>query len=286
VPPSVVCGVDGSRHAWAAAHLASDLARRLGLGLELVHVSGAGEASDLSRARSLRDDLCRGLGRGDLPLRLETGRVGERLLAVAGGAAMLVVGTRGNGALRRALLGSVSVAVTRRPPVPVVVVPPGAVNAYGRPQAQGGIVCAVRDDADVAVAHAAAHLATRLHETLTLVHVVAPAQVPISAAGGAPPAMLPPRTADQVAAARQVVEDIARRVQFNADGRARVRVLEGPVGPQLTRIADLTDAALVAVGSSERGALTAALAGSASRYVMRRGAQPVIVCPREPWRLA
>jgi nucleotide-binding universal stress UspA family protein len=87
---------------------------------------------------------------------------------------------------------------------------------------------------------------------------------------------------DEIAEAQEMLEAIARPVWANAGGHPCLRVLDGPVGPQLTRIADLEDAALVAVGPSERGALAAALAGSPSRHVLRRGSQPVVVCPREP----
>jgi nucleotide-binding universal stress UspA family protein len=277
----LVCGVDRSRQAWSAAQLASVLARRLGLDLELVHVTDTDDDDALSHARSLRTELCRDLDRADLPLRLETGPVAERLIAVAAErAAALVIGTRGEGALRRALLGSVSAAVTRRPPVPVIVVPPGAVDPHGAPLAGGGIVCGVRDPGDAAVAEAAARMAAPLGLTLTLVHVAPLPQAPVSAAGGAPPALLSRRTADEVASARAMLEELAQDVALDPAPHTRLRVLEGPIGPQLARVADLEDAALVALGASERGALAAALAGSPSEHVMRRGSQPVMVCPR------
>jgi nucleotide-binding universal stress UspA family protein len=281
VSATIVCGVDQSRHACVAARVASQLARRLGLRLELVHVTLRTDATELARARALREQLCRELHR-DVPLRLENGPVPARLQAVARRAAALVVGTRGEGALRRALLGSISAAVTRDPPVPVIVVPPGAVDAHGDPVATGGVVCGVRDSADVTVAHTAGRIADGLGLDLTLAHVVPPPRLPISAAGGAPPAALPRRAVDEVADAQEMLAAIARSLSANADCRTRLRVLEGPVGPQLSLIADLEDAAFVALGASERGALASALAGAPSRHVIRRGSQPVIVCPREP----
>jgi nucleotide-binding universal stress UspA family protein len=285
VSATIVCGVDQSRHAWVAARVASQLARRLGLGLELVHVTLRSEATELARARTLREQLCLELHR-DVPLRLESGPVPARLQAAARHAAALVVGTRGEGALRRALLGSTSAAVTRDPPVPVIVVPPGAVDGHGEPVATGGVVCGVRDSADVTVAHTAGRIADGLGLDLTLVHVVPPPRLPISAAGGAPPAVLPRRAVDEVADAQAMLAAIARSLSANADCRTRLRVLEGPVGPQLSLIADLEDAAFVAFGASERGALASALAGAPTRRVIHRGSQPVIVCPREPAPIA
>jgi nucleotide-binding universal stress UspA family protein len=282
VPANVVCGVDRSRPALAAARLAAELARRLGLRLEPIHVMSGGEERDLSRARSLHDDLRRDLDESDLALRLESGRVAERLRAAARQAVAIVVGTRGAGALRSALLGSVSGAVARDPNVPVIVVPSDAVDAA---MATGGIVCGVQDSADVTVADAASRLADCLGLDLTLVHVVPPPRVPTSAAGGARPAMLPRRAVDETAAAREMLREVSRRASPNAGGHTRLRVLAGPVGPQLRRLAVLQDATLVAVGASERGALAAALSGSPSRRLMRRGSLPVMVCPRQPGRI-
>jgi nucleotide-binding universal stress UspA family protein len=282
VSPPIVCGVDQSRQARAAARVASQLARRLGLRLELVYVTSRTEAAELSRARRLREQLSHDLDRTDVALRIESGPVSERLREAARHAAALVVGTRGEGALRKALLGSVSANVTRHPPVPVIVVPPGAVDANGDPVATGGVLCGVRDSADVTVAHTAGRIADGLGLELTLVHVIPPPRLPVSAAGGAPPAMLPRRAVDEIADAEQMLTAIAGPLSTTVSGRIRLRVLEGPVGPQLSLIADLDDAALVTLGASERGALAAALAGAPSRHVLHRGSQPVMVCPREP----
>ena len=73
---------------------------------------------------------------------------------------------------------------------------------------------------------------------------------------------------------------MARSLSANAGRGCELRVLEGPVGPQLGQLAAVRDAALLAVGASDRGDLAAALAGSPSRHLMRRGTWPVMVCPR------
>jgi nucleotide-binding universal stress UspA family protein len=115
---------------------------------------------------------------------------------------------------------------------------------------------------------------------LTLVHVLAPPRMPVSAAGGAPPAALLPRVADDARAAREMLDATARSVLVNAGGSSRLRVLEGPVGPQIAHVAADERAALIALGASDRGSLAAALAGSASLHVLRRSAHPVMVCQR------
>ncbi|MCB1005297.1 MAG: universal stress protein [Acidimicrobiales bacterium] len=59
---------------------------------------------------------------------VESGDIGPTLCAVAAeqGADLLVVGSRGHGALRRALLGSVSTHLVNHAPCPVVVAREGA----------------------------------------------------------------------------------------------------------------------------------------------------------------
>ncbi len=64
------------------------------------------------------------LGRGDIETRVLEGRPGEALCRLAEelSARAIVMGTRGRGGVRRALLGSVSDHVVRYAPCPVVVI--------------------------------------------------------------------------------------------------------------------------------------------------------------------
>jgi nucleotide-binding universal stress UspA family protein len=137
----LVCGVDDSRGAREAVRVAATLSEQLGLPLVLLHV-----------AQLTRSIHARGLpyGHGELheeELR-EAGRVltevaqeyelqglAEPLVRIGDpashladvareqSAAMLVVGSRGRGALTSALLGSVSARLAAEAPCPVVVVP-------------------------------------------------------------------------------------------------------------------------------------------------------------------
>jgi nucleotide-binding universal stress UspA family protein len=156
--PTVLCGVDASPGALAAARVAARLARDLGGRLLLVHVCapiphvtppGSPGLSDemaaayrderRGRALDLLDAMadavaCPGAGR-----RAPEGDVAEVLAEEArdAGAALLVVGSQGRGAVMSAVLGSVSGALVRSAPCPVVVVPPAA--AAGQPAGVWGV---------------------------------------------------------------------------------------------------------------------------------------------------
>jgi nucleotide-binding universal stress UspA family protein len=119
MPNTIVCGIDRSSDARAAAGVLRSVVR---------------DDVDLANAA----------------IRLESGGAAERQAAAAQGAAMLVVGSRGEGAIRQTLLGSVSGALTRDPSRPVIVVPPRAVER-GEPFLAGRcVVCGVRDRRDIA----------------------------------------------------------------------------------------------------------------------------------------
>ena len=76
----VVCGIDGSPTAFAAAALAREIARRVELPFVVLHASSARpEAVLLARARGLQDGLEQELG-PDVLLRVEIGDPEARLI--------------------------------------------------------------------------------------------------------------------------------------------------------------------------------------------------------------
>jgi nucleotide-binding universal stress UspA family protein len=137
----IVCGVDDSRGSREAARCAKAMTDRLAAGLMLVHVAQVPVvpgASGIPHARQeLRDctvrDARRLLARVaaetacfEAEQRVELGEPVQRLIGVAEEreALLLVIGSRGRGALRAALLGSVSLRLCRQAPCPVLVIPP------------------------------------------------------------------------------------------------------------------------------------------------------------------
>jgi monovalent cation/proton antiporter MnhG/PhaG subunit len=140
----IVAGVDGSDASRDAARVAAALDRRLGRGLRIVYaytlrpVPGASAVPqareevarvDEQRAEELLAEIADELGvPGEATQPVRDGNEPGALLTLAReeDAALIVVGSRGLGAVRSALLGSFSRSVLADAPCPVVVVPPGA----------------------------------------------------------------------------------------------------------------------------------------------------------------
>jgi nucleotide-binding universal stress UspA family protein len=136
----IVVGVDDSASAWRALRWAADEARLRGVPVDVVRawhvlypvaapVAGYPVEVDAmeATARAGLDRALAALGADRLPEpvagRLVEGSAGPAILEAALGADLIVLGTRGHGAVTGALLGSVTHHVARHAPGPVVVVP-------------------------------------------------------------------------------------------------------------------------------------------------------------------
>lgn len=153
---TVICGVDDSREARVAARVAGDLAARLDLRLVLVNVVDDSRLtpppgrvprlppSHLDEHRAELEE--RGLATvaavaadagvsAEAEQRVVFGQPSEGLVgeAQAGGAQFIVIGSRGVGGVRSALLGSTSSSVLREADRPVVVVPHEASHGLHAP---------------------------------------------------------------------------------------------------------------------------------------------------------
>jgi nucleotide-binding universal stress UspA family protein len=150
VKTAIVCGIDGSPDSQAALVYATELADRLGARLVLAHVvepapspyatigpltGGAAPffATVVEReaeGERLLDEVAESTGLDRAEQRVVTGIPAERLADLADdeSAQLIVVGSRGRGPLRSALLGSVSTSLIGLARCPVLVVPPGAVT--------------------------------------------------------------------------------------------------------------------------------------------------------------
>ena len=142
-PTKILLATDGSEEAELAAQRAVDLAERTGSELHVVHVGsipnflmgGDGtpgydrrlyeqieqESRELLRRLSWRVKVAGGTVAGS---HLEMGAVDLEIVGLARklGADLIVMGSRGHRGIRRAIEGSISDAVIRHAPCPVLVV--------------------------------------------------------------------------------------------------------------------------------------------------------------------
>ncbi len=155
-PTKILLATDGSKQATLAAKTALDIADKTNSALHVVHVTaplhhpgyyeGLYESSSTQegieemmvnlqleqeelerRAQRLLDEQVekvKAIGGNVVQSHLRIGRPDEEVVALAEeiGAGMIVVGSRGLGGIRRALMGSVSDSVVRHAHCPVLVV--------------------------------------------------------------------------------------------------------------------------------------------------------------------
>ena len=144
---AVVCAIDQSDTTDDVVRVAQALATTLRGRLVLVHVAPPTEApgvsaapagqerlreEELADARALLRDVAVRLDAGDAEQRAELGSPADRIVAIADdeNAALLVIGSRGRGDMRSALLGSVSHGVLSKATCPVVIVPAGGASRF------------------------------------------------------------------------------------------------------------------------------------------------------------
>ena len=136
-PTAILLATDGSREAELAATTAVDLAKSTKSELHVVHVGEflptmlaqtEVEPAQLEReAREQLDEQVRRIEEAGGTLKeahLRLGRADEEIVDVAHemGAGFIVMGSRGHGRMRRALMGSVSDSVVRHAHCPVTIV--------------------------------------------------------------------------------------------------------------------------------------------------------------------
>jgi nucleotide-binding universal stress UspA family protein len=277
VPETIVCGVDKSDAAEPVADTARWLANRLQSRLVLMHVveEPLQEAEELVKSIRVRMSL----GPGD-DLRLVEGSPRERLLAAVeqDGADLLVVGSRGRGAIRSAVFGSVSRSLATSAPCPVVVVSPG-VDGAGDADGDGeaSIVCGVDgSEHALAAARLGADLAARMGFQLLVVHALPDLGSVVSYPGAR--STVPPLSGQPDARARladQIVDNA-----LDAVDRAATGIVEtGRPWEVLERVADREGGRLLVVAARGQSGLQAAMFGSVATEVASGSHRPVVVLP-------
>ena len=134
-PTKILLATDGSKEAELASGTAAELAQSTGSELHVLYVGEApnpyveevGLAGDDRQARMVLDaeaEKVRAVGGTVAQAHLSMGKADHEIVALAEeiGAGLIVMGSRGRGGIRRALMGSVSDSVVRHAHCPVLVV--------------------------------------------------------------------------------------------------------------------------------------------------------------------
>lgn len=289
--PRMVVGVDGSPGARVALRYALATAARRGAQLEVVSgylpelywVSGAPvSVPQLDDVRADVRDRAAALvaevraetpGTDAVPVEVQVvaDRAAAALVRHSAEADLLVVGSRGRGSVRSALLGSVALHCATHARCPVVVVHPSAAEPAGPPRVVVGV------DGS---ASARAALAAAVAEAVELgaeVEVVA-AYSRVDFWTDVSPAVVPAVEevrADVLRTAEEEVAAVLAERSADATPAVRIEVCEG--APSDVLVDRAKGAALLVVGSRGRGALRGLMLGSVALHCAMRAPCPVLL---------
>jgi nucleotide-binding universal stress UspA family protein len=273
--------VDDSEAAEAVADTARWLAHSLGARLVLLHVAEGSERTPEEEVSAVRVRL--GRGERDEVHFLE-GAAATRLMELADedGAELLVVGSRGRGSIRSAMLGSVSRTLAASASSPVVIVPPAARRpdrAEGGDGREPSIVCGVDGSKHaVAAARLAGELAGGLGLRLVVVHALPDAKSVASYPGGRSTA---PALSGQPDSRTRLADEIVDDAIEAVDGEATGVVEPGRPWDVLEAVADREAGRLLAVAARGHGGLRAAVFGSVASQLATSSSRPVLVLPEQ-----
>jgi nucleotide-binding universal stress UspA family protein len=217
------------------------------------------------------------LDRGDATTRvLPGGSAGASLCEFAQevSARALVLGTRGRGGIKRALLGSVSDFVVRNAPCPVVVTGDMSTSPAG----ESFVLCVDGSDAAMQAVDAGRSLLEPAKRLLVVTVVEETDPTPIAG----------PEMPRGVVSGEEFIEldSIAsaegwataeREAERLAVDDPELHVLLGDPGPVLCAFARESHARAIVMGSRGHGAIKRALLGSVSDYVVRNAPCPVVI---------
>jgi nucleotide-binding universal stress UspA family protein len=290
----IVVGVDGSDGARVALKWALAEAARRGVDVDVVtaypfdfywldpYLTDRTRINDLrseteTRTRAMVEEVRQDLTLAELPggaavgirIHVVGGAPAEHLVERSEGAALLVVGSRGRGAVRSTVAGSVALHCSAHATCPVVVVHPTTPSTEDGPRVVVGL-----DDSDAA---RAALTAATQHATAlgARVDVVVAYQTPDywtdQYAVVSPLAEL---QAQALARGTSIVTEVLGADSLES-GRVRVLPVEGP--PARVLAGEAEGAQLLVVGSRSHNPLRAVLLGSVALRCVMHAPCPVLV---------
>jgi nucleotide-binding universal stress UspA family protein len=288
-PTTILLATDGSREAELAATTASDLAKSTGSELHVIHVGpfmpmlfSTMEDEPARMAREARKTLDDAVGRleaagGEVAqAHLKVGGPSEEIVALAEelGAGLIVMGNRGRGGVRRALMGSVSDSVVRHAHCPVLVVRADPIVFPTQ------ILVATDGSEEAQLASSSATvLAERTGSELHVVYVghMPPVFYESPGAWALDPDLQRKMEERAEQEARARVDEQVQRVREAGGEVAGVHARVGRPDAEIVRLAEELDAGLIVLGSRGLGPLRSALMGSVSHSVVHHARCPVVV---------
>ena len=294
----ILSALDGSEESDLAARTANELARKLGSELYVVHV-GAMPNVYASRepvlvdrafrdqmkeqveqeARPKLDEEVRSLEEAGATIEgahMKLGRPDTEIVSLAEelGAGLIVLGSRGLGGVRRALMGSVSDSVVRHAHSSVLVVR-GLGSGEDRPP--GSIVLALDGSEEATfAARAAAKLSAGTGAGVRIISVMpTPAEMfgPHFYSEEMKRSLLERAEGD----ARKFLDGQAERIESEGGSVAGTYLGTGRADEEILELAEEVDAGMIVTGSRGLGGVRRALLGSVSGSVVRHARCPVLV---------
>lgn len=193
----------------------------------------------------------------------------DLLLTMSETASTVVIGSRGRGAVRSLLLGSVALAVTRHSTCPVIVLRPES----GGEDRAGVIVAVDATGRSSATLDYAFRAASWLGEPLTVLHCFWDAAVALSGAGLVPAES---NIDEERAAVSEVMAGFAERYP---DVATEAVFAQGLVDQVLLELS--AGKTLLVVGSRSRSSIAEFVLGSVASTMVEQASSPVAVVPRK-----
>lgn len=264
-PRPIVVGIDGSHQSQLALGWAVDQALLEKRPLTILHTA---QLEDPPRvAEDARDEALRRAPGLEVTCQVKVADPRTALLDLGRDAAMIVIGSRGRGPVRSLLLGSVSAAVSRHAPCPVIVHRPGNPG-----RVRHGVVVGVDgSERSLPVLEFAYRMAAQRDLPLTVLHCYSDALV----AAGVEAAVLPPVPIEEhQLALAEVVSGFAERYP---EVTVSIEVVAGVTNTVLALQGERMN--LVVVGAHHGGWTGTLLHGAASTAVLEHASCPVAVVP-------
>ena len=280
----IAVGVDGSPESRTAALWAAQEASQRRCGLTLVHAVlppvgtspfGAGMPSGLNPMAKVRqgaltelDEIASTLTAADVQTRIEVGSPSGIIIGASETAAIVVVGSRGQGGFKRLLLGSVSTQVATHSACPVIIIrslpDPSADTVVVGMDGTAGSSAAIGFAFDMASLHGWRLIAVHAWEVPAYDLLIVPS------AGTSMPLR---DSADDEA--RHTAEALAGFQADHPDVVVRQSLVRGSARNALLEAS--ASAALIVVGSRRHGQVMSAVLGSVSHGVLHHAQAPVAI---------